>query len=491
MAREPGRGKRQGVPRFISPAAADASAEQAARSWSASRSDSRIETGRHELPPHGAAAARHLVRDVGPGQALSPQVQRRADCRFGIDADEVRVHTGAGGTRVAQAMGAKAVTAGRDIFFAPGRYAPETPEGEHLLAHELAHVAQQGGEPRAVQCDIHESQPGLLGTFGIDMTAAAFGTNAGMDVQLSFDPDSAGPYSTRIGLLQIASVTDQSGQTTAAGQPLDWHNDGTGAEAARVDARTTGAGMAAPGWFVDAFYDPAVHPQSANVEPSYQEPDVLNPAPGAYGDYGWLRSPTDRRAATLTDSPNTWISDADFDFQTVARGLDSQAIYGGLEWGFRIRGGAAQSDYAVAMSTSDAAFGEALERFRGYFAHEDVVLYFETGIATPMAGEAGKLAGVPDYLGRYPDVRIELTGYADERGSDARNSALSLDRALRVRQLLIDMGVEPSRVELPIGMSETATFSPGSPAAAAGSLAANRRVIVRFVRTATSFINAP
>ena len=35
---------------------------------------------------------------------------------------------------------------GHDIAFGAGQYAPESPEGQRLLAHELTHVAQQNGE---------------------------------------------------------------------------------------------------------------------------------------------------------------------------------------------------------------------------------------------------------------------------------------------------------------------------------------------------------
>ena len=40
-------------------------------------------------------------------------------------------------------MSAHAYTVGRDIVFAPGRYAPATDDGRHFLAHELTHVVQQ------------------------------------------------------------------------------------------------------------------------------------------------------------------------------------------------------------------------------------------------------------------------------------------------------------------------------------------------------------
>jgi hypothetical protein len=43
----------------------------------------------------------------------------------------------------AEALHAEAYTVGRNIYFAAGKYAPRTPEGERLLAHELAHTIQQ------------------------------------------------------------------------------------------------------------------------------------------------------------------------------------------------------------------------------------------------------------------------------------------------------------------------------------------------------------
>jgi hypothetical protein len=69
---------------------------------------------------------------------------------FAADFSAVRVHTGPASDRVASGLGARALTAGRDIVFGPGGFRPHTPGGDRLLAHELAHVVQQaGGLPRA------------------------------------------------------------------------------------------------------------------------------------------------------------------------------------------------------------------------------------------------------------------------------------------------------------------------------------------------------
>jgi hypothetical protein len=63
--------------------------------------------------------------------------------RFGYSFDQVRVHTDLEAANSARALRAPAYTAGQDIVFGSGEYAPETDEGDRLLAHELAHVLQQ------------------------------------------------------------------------------------------------------------------------------------------------------------------------------------------------------------------------------------------------------------------------------------------------------------------------------------------------------------
>jgi peptidoglycan/xylan/chitin deacetylase (PgdA/CDA1 family) len=65
--------------------------------------------------------------------------------RFGRSFSGVRVHTDAAAAASADALDASAYTVGRDIVFGNSRYDPRSPRGLGLLAHELAHVAQQEG----------------------------------------------------------------------------------------------------------------------------------------------------------------------------------------------------------------------------------------------------------------------------------------------------------------------------------------------------------
>jgi len=55
----------------------------------------------------------------------------------------VRVHTDPQADKSARSVNALAYTVGSDVVFAGDRYAPHTVAGKRLLAHELAHVAQQ------------------------------------------------------------------------------------------------------------------------------------------------------------------------------------------------------------------------------------------------------------------------------------------------------------------------------------------------------------
>ncbi len=80
------------------------------------------------------------------GQKLSAEVQERFGVALGgADLGDVRVHEGGRAARLNRAVGASAFTIGNDVFFRDGLPDTSTPEGQHLLAHELTHTVQQDG----------------------------------------------------------------------------------------------------------------------------------------------------------------------------------------------------------------------------------------------------------------------------------------------------------------------------------------------------------
>jgi hypothetical protein len=96
----------------------------------------------------------------GGGSPLDSTSVQRFSAAFGRSFDHVRVHTDDSADRLNRDLSARAFTSGNDIFFRSGKYAPGTAEGDHLIAHELTHVVQQG---QGVVPTGHQSSGGPAG----------------------------------------------------------------------------------------------------------------------------------------------------------------------------------------------------------------------------------------------------------------------------------------------------------------------------------------
>jgi len=82
---------------------------------------------------------------AGPSRALDVPIRQRMEQRLGRDLSQVRVHSDDSAKRSARALGATAYTVGSQIVLGGAAPSPATRGGQRLLAHELAHVLQQGG----------------------------------------------------------------------------------------------------------------------------------------------------------------------------------------------------------------------------------------------------------------------------------------------------------------------------------------------------------
>lgn len=98
------------------------------------------------------------TQPTGPGPAARPAADALSDAgrplstddravfepRFGRSFADVRIHTGARAAAAARALGTRAFTVGADIVLGLRSGAPGTAARSRLVAHELAHVVQQG-----------------------------------------------------------------------------------------------------------------------------------------------------------------------------------------------------------------------------------------------------------------------------------------------------------------------------------------------------------
>nr|WP_256396248.1 DUF4157 domain-containing protein [Halohasta litorea] len=111
------------------------------------RSVQRSEQAAAETAPAGDAGVPEPVREVlsSTGRSLDGSIQEAMEDRMGDSLGDVRIHTGPQAATACEAINARAFTVGNHVAFNAGEYDPKSPEGQHVLAHELAHVRQQTG----------------------------------------------------------------------------------------------------------------------------------------------------------------------------------------------------------------------------------------------------------------------------------------------------------------------------------------------------------
>jgi hypothetical protein len=102
--------------------------------------------------------ARAIDAQRGRGRELDSDARGKLENAMGDDFSDVRIHDDDEAHELSKSVSAEAFTTGSDVFFQSGKYEPQSSAGQKLLAHELTHVSQQRGAPRASQLTV--SDPG-------------------------------------------------------------------------------------------------------------------------------------------------------------------------------------------------------------------------------------------------------------------------------------------------------------------------------------------
>jgi len=112
-----------------------------------SRSVQRSEKAASKTGPSGETSVPDPVREVisSTGRSLDASIQRAMEDRMGDSFGDVQVHTGPTAASACESINARAFTVGNHVAFNSGEYDPTSAEGQHVIAHELAHVRQQTG----------------------------------------------------------------------------------------------------------------------------------------------------------------------------------------------------------------------------------------------------------------------------------------------------------------------------------------------------------
>ncbi len=297
------------------------------------------------------------------GQPLPAALRQEFEPFFGHDLSRVRIHADAPARQAATHLAADAFAMGHDIAFAANRCQPDTIGGRRLLAHELAHVVQQGssnaesgsvpgmlplraeqeadsaamafmrGQPIPA---ISPFRPGLGcapvktngGEFDTDLYAPKnapgpakklVGQGVGADIRLKFTPNQL-VEADLIGIVQTARLM----KSVKAGGPIDV----SGPPSAHIGKRALDKTESDPGRFIDQTDLGSGKNGAPNTSPIYATnsqkgaiPSKLTDAPAVqpagsgqgygkatFGEDGYRKKKADGsfevKTATLEDHPS-------------------------------------------------------------------------------------------------------------------------------------------------------------------------------------------
>lgn len=74
-------------------------------------------------------------------------------------------------------------------------------------------------------------------------------------------------------------------------------------------------------------------------------------------------------------------------------------------------------------------------------------VYFDQGSSELKATEVPKISQIKAFLDQYPTKNLKLVGHTDPKGSDQENQQLALERAIKVKDVLVTQGVDSNRLQ--------------------------------------------
>ncbi len=158
-----------------------------------------------------------ITRVRGGGQAIPDFVRAPLEWALGADFSDVRLHAGVRADELNRALRARAFTTGQDIFLRRGEFSLTSRSGQRLLAHELAHVLQQGGGrqmPAAgslvtVQCSLRDAKGNAV-TWA-QLSGYSSVTNAAQAVRKVIEWWADAPSSPKVKYKSLKDLTTRAG----------------------------------------------------------------------------------------------------------------------------------------------------------------------------------------------------------------------------------------------------------------------------------------
>ena len=380
-----------------------------------------------------------------PGQPLDGATRSFFEPRFGYNFANVRVSADSSSAKSAEELRAKSYTGGSRIVFAANEYQPGTAEGRRLLAHELAHVVQQGRARRTTNVAIgglpnaggvlgaltpapqhvqRAPQKNWAGKFSDDVYRPISEPNVSppryaAHIELSFLPEKT-VDAENIAFVQTAQmlITDREGADPRIHRPYYVQTDKDESVFSNRllsdDPETLGTHIdqstkeRTPLYSMTGASDTDIKSKKKTASP------LAASTPTKFSDFGFRTDKKGTKAATMTDQPGLDAekgASAFGKFETTAlavEGAQRGTYYGTVKWGFTKAAGETEAKldpFVLSQSSAPSdTFFEAAKRF---------------GASTTTAGEQS--VPLPTSGNRYANADVTLRSSPD-KGSVAKIS---------------------------------------------------------------------
>lgn len=168
-------------------------------------------------PPARALPAGRATAPAGQGgRPLPAPLRAEFGARFGADLAPLRLHDDAAAQDRSASLGARAYSQGGDIHVGRGEWAPATPRGRLLLAHEIAHTLQPSQQRRVMRKTLTDLPQATRLALQVSRTAPAPAELATW-VKNYFDPASGTSATPGLPVDYGAEITDTQQQKGLAG----------------------------------------------------------------------------------------------------------------------------------------------------------------------------------------------------------------------------------------------------------------------------------
>ncbi len=139
----------------------------------------------------------------------------------------------------------------------------------------------------------------------------------------------------------------------------------------------------------------------------------------------------------------------------------------------------------VVIRETDTVYKEKVKKNTIYNFPGTLFIVNTDEFNTSVPGNLQNLRNIKTLVNQCPGLKVEIQGHASHEGTVARNQELSEMRARKIKQWLIDQGVNPSKIASTVGLgtSDDAVYEPtnATPGQLEAARVLNRRIAVKVV----------